>query len=325
MNPLILILNTEKEKEYALIDSGDGEKLERFGEVVVRRPDPQALWPQSLPIKEWLKADAEFPKNAEVTEDADGNAKKGAKTWTKKPSVPEKWEMNFGQLRFGMKLTPFKHTGLFPEQLSQWEFMRQALKDAWQMDNHAEISVLNLFAYTGGASMACAQERAMVTHVDASHGTVAWAKENAALSGLEEAPIRWIVDDALVFAKKELKRGKKYDGIIMDPPAFGRGAKGEIWKIEEKFIELIEVTTKLLSDKPVFFVLNGYSAGYSAIGYANALQAALDARGITVAGTFEAGELAIRGEANEKGIGGMLLPAGIFARWRALGARGMVK
>jgi len=195
--------------------------------------------------------------------------------------------------------------------------MRKALKEASFADRHEKVSVLNLFAYTGGATMACAQEGAEVTHVDASHGTVNWAKENAVASGLAEAPIRWIVEDALVFAKKELKRGKKYDAIIMDPPAFGRGAKGEIWKIEEKFIELLEVATKLLSDKPLFFVLNGYSAGYSAIGYANVLQAALEARGIQSENMLEAGELAIRGEGIKGGIGGVLLPAGIFARWRA--------
>lgn len=311
MNQLItLILKNGAEKDYALIDSGDGEKLERFGDVIVRRPDPQALWPRVLDVKDWLKADAEFPKTGEVTEDAEGNVTKGAKAWMKKPSVPEKWDIDFGGLKFGIKLTPFKHTGLFPEQLSQWGYMRQVIKAAHLIDSQREISVLNLFAYTGGASMVCAQEGAELTHVDASHGTVNWAKENAVLSGLSEAPIRWIVEDALVFAKKELKRGKKYDAIIMDPPAFGRGAKGEIWKIEEKFLELLEVTTKLLSDKPLFLVVNGYSAGYSALGYGNALKAALKARGIT-AGTLESGELAIESEH------GAALPAGIFTRWQA--------
>lgn len=294
-----LTLTTTPQKDYELIDSGDGEKLERYGSVVIVRPDPQIIWPKRLPIEQWLAADAEFSKKA------------GTKKWSQKKGVPESWPVVLGGNTFIVRLTSFKHTGIFPEQFEQWEFMKDIISCA---TSDAPISVLNLFGYTGGATMACLQAGAEVTHVDASRSALTWAKENIEASGFVDGA-RLILEDALVFAQKELKRGKKYDAIIMDPPAFGRGAKGEIWKIEEKLAELLEVTTLLLSDTPLFIILNGYAAGYSAIGYANALEAALG-KDTVASGILEAGELTIEESVTTTGAV-RHLPAGIFARWRA--------
>lgn len=315
-----LTLTTSSQKDYELIDSGDGEKLERYGSVVIVRPDPQIIWPKRLPIEQWLAADAEFSKKAET------------KKWSQKKGVPESWPVVLGGNTFIVRLTSFKHTGIFPEQFEQWEFMIDIISRAqsgahggmYDRKSKESISVLNLFGYTGGATMACLQAGAEVTHVDASRSALTWAKENCAASGFADGA-RLILEDALVFAHKELKRGKKYDAIIMDPPAFGRGAKGEIWKIEEKLAELLDVTTSLLSDTPLFIILNGYAAGYSAIGYANALEAALEknvvkknaqAKSMVASGILEAGELTIEESVAATGVA-RHLPAGIFARWRA--------
>lgn len=241
------------------------------------RPDPQALWPTDL--KNW-KFDAEFKDD-----------------WNK---TIEPWVIDFGGLKLQIKLSPFKHTGLFPEQIVNWQWMEEVLRDK------KNVKVLNLFGYTGGASLICAKAGAEVTHVDASKSAITWANENAKLSGLEEKPIRWILDDALAFVKKEVRRGAKYDAIVMDPPSFGRGAKGEVWKIEEGFLDLMNDCFKLLSENPLFFVLNGYSAGYSAIAYEENLKPLVDRFG----GEVESGELAIRDSHNH------LLPCGIVARWK---------
>lgn len=208
--------------------------------------------------------------------------------------------IDFGGLKLQIKLSPFKHTGLFPEQIVNWQWMEEVLRDK------KNVKVLNLFGYTGGASLICAKAGAEVTHVDASKSAITWANENAKLSGLEEKPIRWILDDALAFVKKEVRRGAKYDAIVMDPPSFGRGAKGEVWKIEEGFLDLMNDCFKLLSENPLFFVLNGYSAGYSAIAYEENLKPLVDRFG----GEVESGELAIRDSHNH------LLPCGIVARWK---------
>lgn len=274
---------------YELLDSGDGEKLERFGDVVLARPDPQALWRKHLPENDWKKANAYFSRT-----EAGGD-------WKYKGDKLEKWSIDFGGLKFWIKPTAFKHTGLFPEHSVNWDWMRGLLKGSEGVD------VLNLFGYTGGASLACAQAGAKVVHIDGSKSAVAWARENAELSGLGDKPIRWIIEDARVFVGREVKRGNKYDGIIMDPPAFGHGANKEIWKIEEDFLPLIEDCIKLLKDKPLFFIVNGYSAGYSAIAYKNVLQVLVEKFG----GSIEMGELTLEETGTQR-----FLPCGIFARWK---------
>lgn len=281
-----------KEKDYELLDSGDGEKLERFGKVVLSRPDPQALWRKNLDEKSWKIADASFSRSETSAEWTYKNFDKNGKL--------DKWSIEFGGLKFWIKPTAFKHTGLFPEQVANWEWMREILK------GNEGVDVLNLFGYTGGASLACAQAGAKVVHVDGSKSAITWARENAELSGLADKPIRWILEDARVFVGREIKRGNKYDAIIMDPPAFGHGANKEIWKIEEHFISLVEDCIKLLSDKPLFFIINGYSAGYSAIAYENVLKPLVEKFG----GSIERGELTL-----EESTTGRLLPCGIFARF----------
>lgn len=284
------ILITKNSKHYELLDSGEGEKLERFGEVVLSRPDPQALWRKSLSPEEWKASDALFTRDGQNG------------SWNMKKGTPEKWNIDFGGLKFIIKPTAFKHTGLFPEQFANWEWMKRVIGNNEKKD----IEVLNLFGYTGGASLICAQAGAKVVHVDGSNSAVKWAKENAKLSGLGDKPIRWILDDARVFVEREIKRGRKYDAIIMDPPAFGHGANKELWKIEEHFLELVENCMKILSDTPLFFLINGYSAGYSALAYKNNL---LDLEK-KFGGKVEVGELTL-----EESKSGRLLPAGIFARW----------
>ncbi len=283
---------TKKQKDYELIDSGEGEKLERFGQYVLRRPDPQALW-QKKGSELWEEADAFFSRDE----------KKGV--WKYKKDVPHFWNIEFGGLTLKISPTAFKHTGLFPEQLSNWEWMEKLVKGQSSNVNGEKIKILNLFGYTGGASVALAKAGASVCHVDASKTSLDWARENALLSGLDKEAVRWILDDAHEFVKREIRRGNKYDGILLDPPAYGHGPKGETWKIEEGLLELVSDTKKLLSDNPVFYLLNGYSAGYSAIAYENNISDLKEKFG----GELEKGELAI--EENS----GRLLPSGIFARW----------
>lgn len=305
------IFITSPQKEYALIDSGEGMKLERYGDIVLARPDPQALWPKHLPESAWKSADAYFAKTGTKTEDS-GTEEKG-KWVIARPGLPESWPIQFGGLKLNIKLSPFKHTGLFPEQLNNWGWCRTLIESASKKRSE-KISVLNLFGYTGGASLSAALAGAEVTHVDASRSSVNWANENAKLSGLDAKPIRWILEDAAAFVKREIRRGKKYDAIIMDPPSFGRGAKGEVWKIEEHFLPLFADCLKLLSDKPLFFVLNGYAAGYSPIAYRNNLETLVAQFG----GTIESGELAIHEEAaGTQKKEGRLLPCGMVSRWKS--------
>ena len=292
------IVLTSSERDYELIDSGDGQKLERFGSFVLSRPDPQALWKKGLSKPEWAKADGSFDR----VDNKEGAFAKFR--WKLKTGMPERWPVYFAGLKFWIEPTPFKHVGLFPEQKGNWEWMKEKLKAAGAPE------VLNLFGYTGGATLACAAAGASVVHVDGSRASIKRARENAELSELANRPIRWILDDARDFVKRELRRGKRYDAIIMDPPSFGRGDKGQVWKIEDDFLPLFEDCAKLLSDKPILFLLNGYAAGYSAIAYFNNLQMIKERFG----GTIEAGELAIE-EGKIKGKGRRLLPCGIFARW----------
>lgn len=299
------ILITESSSEYELIDSGEGEKLERFGKFVLSRPDPQALWNKNLSSDEWKKADGHFSRD-----EAKGS-------WSLKKDMPDRWDIDFGGLRFWIRPGAFKHTGLFPEQSVNWDWLRGIIST--NTVENKDFEVLNLFGYTGGATLACAQAGAKVVHIDGSKAAIASARENAEISGLDKKPIRWILDDARAFVKREIKRERKYDGIIMDPPAFGHGPDNELWKIEENFIPLFEDCLKILKDKPSFFLINGYSAGYSATAYENNLLCLVDKFG----GKIETGELAIaearptrrdlQGETYK--VRPRILPAGIFARW----------
>jgi len=315
------ILTTKSSADYELLDSGEGEKLERFGKVVLSRPDPQALWRKKLAPAEWKKADGYFGKNTSKTSSTnDLQEERGS--WTLKKDLPNRWEISFADLKFWIKPTAFKHVGIFPEQASNWDWMRDKIKiqnSKSKSESQNEIEILNLFAYTGGATLACAQVGAKVVHVDGSKVAVGWARENAELSGLKDKPVRWILDDVRAFVKREIKRGRKYHGIIMDPPAFGHGSDNEVWKIEDDFLKLIEDCTELLADSPIFFLINGYSAGYSAVAYKNNLLPIKEKFG----GEIEVGELTLE-ESGDKIQGSKvsnheprLLPCGIFARWSA--------
>lgn len=282
------ILITKPSEGYELLDSGREEKLERYGSVVLSRPDPQALWEKGLSEKEWKKADGWYERK--------GNAG----VWHTKQDFQKEWAIELGGLSFLIRPTSFKHTGLFPEQLPNWEWASTLCA------SRSTLRVLNLFAYTGGATLAAAKAGAEVTHVDASKTAVAWARENAALSGLSDKPIRWVVEDVMLFVRRELKRRNKYDAIIMDPPAFGHGPKDELWKIEEDFLSLMKMCRELLSETPLFFLVSGYAAGYSSLAFAHNLESLTEKFG----GTVEGGELTI-----EESKTARLLPAGIFARW----------
>ncbi len=292
-----MILKTTKSTDYELLDSGNGLKLERYGKIVFSRPDPEALWNHNLPTSTWDDADAIFIRRGTKSE------------WNLKSSVPKQWDIAFGGYRFIIKPTSFKHTGLFPEQLANWDWMKDVIKRSYLEGARgptSTVSVLNLFGYTGGATLACADAGAEVTHVDGSKTAVAWARENAELSGLTDKPIRWIIDDCIMYLKREVKRGRKYDAILMDPPAFGHGPKDELWKIEEHFMELIDLCKQVLSDDPLFVLINGYTAGYSPTGYENVLKDMMRES----KGTIETGELTIAESNSDR-----LLPCGIFARW----------
>jgi 23S rRNA (cytosine1962-C5)-methyltransferase len=299
---------TTASKDYELLDSGEGEKLERFGAVVLSRPDPQALWMKRLPATDWTKAaDGRFVRTAE---EGKWIMKKDSLS-AEKDSVKNSWPIEFAGLKFLIKPTPFKHVGLFPEQSENWSWLRGVISGELNSGLKGdavkkEIEILNLFGYTGGATLACAKAGAKVVHVDGSKSAIAWARENAELSNVSGLPVRWILDDARDFVAREIKRGRHYDGIIMDPPAFGHGPAGELWKIEDHFLPLVADCFKILKDKPLFFLINGYSAGYSAITYENNLLPLKEKFG----GTIEIGELALQESASSR-----LLPAGIFARW----------
>lgn len=275
------VFQTKGWEDYELLDSGDGVRLERFGKYTISKPDPQAIWNQSLPISEWEKADAKFENN----------------TWTKNTDFPNSWEIKYKNLKFLAKLTPFKHTGIFPEQSLNWDFMENILKNVTYQPN-----ILNLFAYTGIASIVCAANNAKVTHVDASKPSIAWAKENQLQSNLTDKPIRYILDDAIEFCAREVRRGIKYDGIIMDPPVYGHGPNGELWDFNKSFPELLSICSKLLSTKPLFVVANAYAVSSSAIMLNNLLEDYFPK------GNLEYGELALE-QQNER-----LLSTGIIGR-----------
>ena len=292
----MITLITEKSADYELLDSGSGEKLERYGKVVLSRPDPQAIWSKKLTDTDWKKADAVFTRA--------GTSGK----WQIKNNPPEPWEISLCGLKFALKLLPSKHLGVFPEQSSNWQWLTDKISN-FQFpisSKNQKIQVLNLFAYTGGASMACAKAGAEVCHVDASKFVVDAAHKNLELSGLKDKSVRFIVDDVRKFVEREIKRGKKYDIILMDPPVYGKGVKGEAWNIDTDLAPLVLRLKSLLSEKPVAIVLNGYASGYSHLTYAELLKYFAKYFNSSV---VTSGELAIKESSGDR-----VLPCGIFAR-----------
>lgn len=280
-------------EDYECIDAGNGEKLERWKDIILRRPDPLALWPIAEESGLWLQPHARYHRSA-----------KGGGHWEYLKQLPESWNVRYRQLCFKVSPTGFKHTGLFPEQAANWDFMMEKIAGA-----DREIRVLNLFAYTGGATMACAAVGAQeVVHVDAAKGMVQWAKENMVLSHLEDRRIRFIVDDVLKFVAREKRRGRTYHAIIMDPPSYGRGPKGEIWKIEEQLYPLVSACLDILDPHPLFFLINSYTTGFPASVLRNILSSTVLRR--HPAGKVEAGEIGLPISASD-----MILPCGIYGRW----------
>ena len=283
-------------KDYEVIDTCGGEKLERWGQYILVRPDPQVIWNTPHKVREWKQKNGHYHRS-----------NKGGGQW-EFFDLPEQWEISYGNLKFHLKPFHFKHTGLFPEQAVNWEWSGNLIREAKKKNPGKEIKVLNLFAYTGGATVACADAGAAVTHVDASKGMVTWAKENAAASGLANAPIRYLVDDCVKFVEREIRRGNHYDAIIMDPPSYGRGPKGEIWKIEEKIFPLVQLCTKVLADKPLFFLINSYTTGLQPAVLSYMLNLELKSR---FGGTVEADEIGLP----VRGKQGLVLPCGASGRW----------
>lgn len=232
-------------QEYELIDATNGYRLERWGDIILQRPDPQVIWQSPPTSPSWKTVDATYHRS-----------EKGGGNWEYRRKLPEKWKIKYGDLTFVVSPTGFKHTGVFPEQAVNWDEYAKLIQKA-----NRPLKILNLFGYTGGATLACAAAGAAVTHVDASKGMVAWARDNAAASGLGDKPIRWIVDDCQKFVAREIRRGSTYDGIIMDPPSYGRGPGGEIWKLEEAIYPLLEITSRILTPAPLFFAVNSYTTG----------------------------------------------------------------
>lgn len=291
-----MLLETFKNfADFQLLDSGNGYRLEQWGEVILQRPDPQVIWPQSLPQEQWDKAWAVFVSPS--------GGEKGK--WEIRQPVPHPWVVKYGELKFLLKLSPFKHTGLFAEQAANWEFMIQKLKDS----KIERLKILNLFAYTGGATVVLAQAGYQVTHVDASKPAITWANENYKFNNLPTDSVRWILDDAVKFVKRELKRNAKYHGIIMDPPAFGHGPTGKTWKFNQDLPGLLTDCVHLLADNAQFLVVNGYATNSSALALNNLLQDAIKHRG----GQLEFGELCLKQKSNKNE---RLISTGIFARWQ---------
>lgn len=283
---------SDKWKDYELIDCAGGEKLERWGNQILVRPDPQAIWKTPRKNVLWKNPSARYSRS-----------ETGGGHWDKN-NLPESWQIKYGDLTFNVKPMNFKHTGIFPEQASNWDYAMNMIKIA-----DRPINVLNLFAYTGGATIACAKAGANVCHVDAAKGMVSWAKENARSSGLENAPVRWIVDDCGRFVEREIRRGRKYDAIIMDPPSYGRGPGGEVWKLEDNLWDFVSLCSGILSDDPLFVMINSYTTGLSPSVLSYICQ--------SIFGQKAGG----RSESRELGLpvaeSGLILPCGSTCRWEA--------
>lgn len=277
--------------DYKIIDMADGQKLEKWGDIILSRPDPQIIWKEKTFPKKWTKINATYHRS-----------KTGGGSWDFNGKMPKQWQIKYKNLVFNIKPMGFKHTGLFPEQAVNWDWMIDKIKNSKR-----DIKVLNLFAYTGGATVACLYAGASVCHVDSSKGMTNWAKENVISSGLEKKPVRYIVDDVIKFVNREIRRGNKYDAIIMDPPSYGRGAKGEVWQFEENIYDLVKLCTNVLSNKPLFFLINSYTTGISC-------KVLEDILHLTVLkkydGKIESGEIGLPME-NSK----LILPCGIYGRW----------
>ena len=282
-------------KDYELLDTSDGERLERWGKYILIRPDPQVIWKGKRENKLWSKADAIYRRS-----------NSGGGAWVKN-NVPEKWTIDYGPLTFNLKPMGFKHTGLFPEQAANWDWFSKLIEERKKQGK--KVKVLNLFAYTGGATAAAAKAGAEVVHVDASKGMVAQAKENLASSGLADAPVRYIVDDCRKFVEREIRRGNKYDGIIMDPPSYGRGPGGEVWKLEDAVCDFVSLCEKLVSDDPLFMLINSYTTGLSPLTMGYVLDVEIVKKH---GGRAETGELALP-VTQTRGY----LPCGASARWIA--------
>ena len=277
-------------QDFEVLDTGDGYKLERWGDVMLARPDPQVIWPKARP-ELWEKADALYSRSRE-----------GGGNWNFSRKLPERWAIGYKGLRFFVRPTGFKHTGLFPEQAANWDWMRSAL------EGKKDAKVLNLFAYTGGATLACMQAGADVTHVDAAKGMNQWAKENRDLSGLRQDGCRFIVEDAMAFLRREIRRGSTYEGILMDPPSYGRGPSGEVWKLEDELYALVDTAAQLLSGRAAFFLVNSYTTGFQPTVIRNIIEKTVCARH---GGKAEADELTL------PVTSGGLLPCGCSGRWTA--------
>lgn len=280
-------------KDYELIDTGDGDKLERWGSYVLRRPDPQIIWPIQKESNLWSRADGHYHRSSS-----------GGGNWTFRSKLPDKWTISYGELRFHIRPTNFKHTGLFPEQAVNWSWMMDKIRSAGR-----PIRVLNLFGYTGGATVAATAAGAEVCHVDAAKGMVQWCKENIELSGLEKRPVRYITDDVFKFVQREQRRGRQYDAIIMDPPSYGRGPNGEMWKLEQNLFPFLDFCTTILSEKPLFVLVNSYTTGLSPQVLHNLLHLTI---GKKYGGRIHCGEIGLPITAS-----GLNLPCGILGRWEA--------
>ena len=283
-----------KWKDYEIIDASSGYKLERWGDIILLRPDPQIIWDNgNLEEKYHNEIDAVYYRS-----------NKGGGHWNNLKKVPPAWKITYNDLTFNIKQMGFKHTGLFPEQAFNWEFMIKKIKDAKR-----PIKVLNLFAYTGGATVACLSAGAEVTHVDSSRGMVNWCRENVISSGYKDSKIRYLVDDVVKFVEREIRRGNKYDAIIMDPPSYGRGAKGEVWDIEKDLDYLVKICSKILVDKPLFFLINSYTTGLSYTVLANLLELNINSK---YKGIISCGEIGLPIKNNK-----LILPCGIYGRWES--------
>ncbi len=280
----------DKWKDYELLDCSGGEKLERWGDVLLVRPDPQAIWKTERTLAAWKKPDARYIRSST-----------GGGRWENR-RAPDVWQVGYGQLRFNVKLMNFKHTGIFPEQASNWDYIIDKVSSAGR-----QLNVLNLFAYTGAATLAAASAGASVCHVDAARGMVAWARENAQTSGLADRPIRWIVDDCAKFVEREIKRGRRYDAIIMDPPSYGRGPSGELWKLEDDLFDFVSLCAGVLSDNPSFVIINSYTTGLSPSILTYMCQTIFKPR---FGGSSESRELGLPVTAS-----GLALPCGATCRW----------
>ncbi len=281
-------------KDYEILDMANGEKLERWKNVILVRPDPQIIWKEKSFPEKWKNVNGTYHRS-----------KEGGGSWEYKKSLPQSWKVQYKDLTFNVKPMGFKHTGLFPEQAVNWDWMIAKIKNAKR-----PIKVLNLFAYTGGATVACSYAGAEVCHVDSSKGMVTWAKENVQASGLEKNPIRFIVDDVFKFVNREIRRGNTYDAIIMDPPSYGRGTNGEVWKFEDNLPELVELCSKVLSKNPLFFLINSYTTGISSTVLENILELTI---GKKYKGKVVSGEIGLP-MTNSK----LVLPCGIYGRWESL-------